>query len=218
MSNQNNRTTIKICGITNLEDARFAAGALADFLGFIFYEKSPRFVEPAQAGAIINWLEGPQKVGVFVNQPLDDVNRIAKETGIDLVQLHGDESPEYCSLVEKPVIKVIHIMEETVPHILKHQIEQYSSVCEYLLFDTKIDGLWGGTGKTFDWNMLNDAGIEIPFFLSGGLNASNIKEAINAVSPTVVDISSSLEAEPGIKDFTKIEKFMNEMQALETNE
>ncbi|MEX0609106.1 MAG: phosphoribosylanthranilate isomerase [Balneolaceae bacterium] len=218
MTESNQRTKLKICGITNLEDARFAAGALADYLGFIFYEKSPRFVEPAQAGAIINWLEGPQKVGVFVNQPLDDVNRIAKETGIDLVQLHGNESPEYCALVDKPVIKAIHIMDETMPHLLKHQIEQYSSVSEYLLFDTKIDGLWGGTGKTFDWNMLNEAGIEIPFFLSGGLNASNIKEAISAVSPTVVDLSSSLEAEPGIKDFTKVEELMDIMRTLEQDE
>lgn len=215
MSNQNNRTKIKICGITNLEDARFAAGALVDYLGFIFYDKSPRYVDPAQAGAIINWIEGPQKVGVFVNQPLDDVNRIAKETGIDLVQLHGSESPEYCGLVDKPVIKAIHITEDAVPYLLRQSVERYAEVADYILFDTKIKHLWGGTGETFDWNLVKDIAEEIPVFLSGGLNNSNVKEAIKTVSPAVVDISSSLEAEPGIKDFTKIETFMNEMRIID---
>jgi phosphoribosylanthranilate isomerase len=215
MSNQTDRTKIKICGITNLEDARFAAGALVDYLGFIFYEKSPRYIEPAEAGAIINWIEGPEKVGVFVNQPLDDVNRIAKESGLDYVQLHGDESVEYCELIEKPIIKVIHIQEETVPYLLKHQIDQYTEVADFLLFDTKIDGLWGGTGTSFDWDMLTEAEIEIPFFLSGGLGAENIKGAVETVQPYAVDVSSSLEQKPGLKDFEKIETFMDEMRALE---
>lgn len=215
MSDQKERTRIKICGITNLEDARFAAGALVDYLGFIFYEKSPRYIEPGEAGAIINWLEGPEKVGVFVNQPLDDVNRIAKETGLDYVQLHGEESVEYCELVEKPIIKVIHIQEETVPYLLKHQIEQYSKVADFLLFDTKIDGLWGGTGTSFDWDILNDADVELPFFLSGGLSRENIKQAIETVRPYAIDVSSSLEAKPGLKDFSKIEGFMDELNSLQ---
>jgi phosphoribosylanthranilate isomerase len=218
MNKSTERTKIKICGITNLEDARFAAGALVDYLGFIFYDKSPRYIDPAEAGAIINWIEGPEKVGVFVNQPLDDVNRIAKESGLDYVQLHGDESIEYCELVEKPIIKVIHIEEETVPYLLKHQIDQYEEVADFLLFDTKIDGLWGGTGKSFDWNMLNEASIDIPFFLSGGLNADNVKEAIETVQPYAIDISSSLEQKPGLKDFEKIETFMDEMRAIETQD
>ncbi|MAL16368.1 MAG: phosphoribosylanthranilate isomerase [Balneola sp.] len=217
MSNNTERTKIKICGITNLEDARFAAGALVDYLGFIFYEKSPRYIEPGEAGAIINWIEGPEKVGVFVNQPLDDVNRIAKETGLDFVQLHGDESVEYCELVDKPIIKVIHIEEETVPYLLEHQIDKYSKVAEFLLFDTKIEGLWGGTGKSFDWNMLNEASIDIPFFLSGGLNAENIKEATETVQPYAIDVSSSLEQKPGLKDFEKVEIFMDQMKTIETN-
>lgn len=215
MSKNKERTKIKICGITNLEDARFASGALVDYLGFIFYEKSPRYIEPGEAGAIINWLEGPQKVGVFVNQPLDDVNQIAKQTGLDFVQLHGEETPEYCSLVEKPVIKVIHIEEESVDYLLKHQVEQYSEVSEYLLFDTKIDGLWGGTGKSFDWSIIKDMDISIPFFLSGGLNSENVKEAIQTVQPYAIDVSSSLEQKPGLKDFAKIEVFMDEIRALE---
>lgn len=212
MTDISEKTKIKICGITNLEDARFAAGALVDYLGFIFYEKSPRYIEPGEAGAIINWIEGPQKVGVFVNQPLDDVNRIAKETGLDYVQLHGDESVEYCGLIEKPIIKVLHIEEETVDYLLKHQVEQYAEVADYLLFDTKIEGKWGGTGTTFDWNILKEIGDEIPFFLSGGLNVENIKEAIESVQPYAVDVSSSLEQKPGLKDFGKIEAFMDEIR------
>jgi phosphoribosylanthranilate isomerase len=209
---------IKICGITNLEDARFVAGTLVDYLGFIFYEKSPRYVKPAEAGAIINWIEGPEKVGVFVNQPLDDVNRIAKETGLDYVQLHGDESPEYCELVDKPIIKVIHIEEETVGYLLKHQIEQYTDVADFRLFDTKIDRLWGGTGKSFDWKIINEIGMEVPFFLSGGLNEGNIKKATETVQPYAIDVSSSLEEKPGKKDFRKIEAFMDEFRAIETDE
>ena len=211
------RTKIKICGITNLEDARFAAGALVDYLGFIFYEPSPRYIEPGEAGAIINWIEGPEKVGVFVNQPIDDVNSIARQTGLDYVQLHGDESPEYCELVDKPIIKVIHIEEESVDYLLKHQIQQYADVADYLLFDTKIDGLWGGTGKSFDWSMITDLDVDIPFFLSGGLKAENIKEAIETVQPYAVDVSSSLEHKPGLKDFGKIETFVDEIRALEEN-
>lgn len=218
MTEQSDRTKIKICGITNLEDARFASGALVDYLGFIFYDKSPRYIEPGEAGAIINWIEGPEKVGVFVNEPIDDLNIIAKQTGLDYVQLHGDESPEYCELVEKPIIKVLHIEEESVDYLLKHQVEAYAKVADYLLFDTKIDGLWGGTGKSFDWSMITELDIDIPFFLSGGLNAENIKVAIETVQPYAVDVSSSLEQKPGLKDFGKIEAFMDEIKLLETKE
>lgn len=208
------RTKVKICGLTTLEDARFASGALADYLGFIFYPDSPRYVEPAKAGAIINWIEGPQKVGVFVNQPLDDVNSIAKQTGIDLVQLHGNESPEYCELVEKPVIKVFHISENTLADELNADIEPYMNVIEHILFDTKTKELWGGTGKTFDWNILAEISSDKPFFLSGGLNAENVEIAIKTVQPSAVDLSSGLEESPGLKDFDKIERFFDVMRDL----
>lgn len=208
------RTNVKICGLTTLEDARFASGALADFLGFIFYDGSPRYVEPAKAGAIINWIEGPEKVGVFVNQPLDNVNTIAKQTGVDLVQLHGNESPEYCELVERPVIKVFHITEGKTAGELKQEIAPYEEVAAYFLFDTKTDGLWGGTGKTFDWNILKDLTNDKPFFLSGGLNPDNIVKAIETAKPTAVDLSSGLEESPGLKDFDKIERFFDVMREI----
>ena len=203
---------VKICGITTLEDARFASGALADYLGFIFYEKSPRFIEPAKAGAIINWIEGPLKVGVFVNQPLDDVNEIAIRTGINLIQLHGDESPGYCDMINLPVIKTFHVTKDTMPEELEMEMATYMNVADYLLFDTKIDGLYGGTGQTFNWKILRDLEIDKPFFLSGGLNSKNITEAVRIVAPDVVDLSSGLEESPGLKDFDKIEHFFDVMR------
>ena len=203
------RIKVKVCGITKLQDARFVAGALADFMGFVFYEDSPRHVTPAKAGAMINWIEGTQCVGVFVNQPLDDVNMISRQTGIDLVQLHGNENPDYCSLVDKPVIKAIHIKEGDSTFDLNQRIEPYHDQVDYLLFDTKVDDKWGGTGQSFDWSILNEVTQGLPYFLSGGLNPDNIREACKQVKPYAVDVSSGLESEPGIKDFAKIEAFMN---------
>ena len=209
-----NRTEVKICGITTLEDARFASGALADYLGFIFYSESPRYVDPAKAGAIINWIEGPKKVGVFVNQPLDDVNSIATQTGIDLVQLHGNESPEYCNLVDLPVIKAFHVSDGSSSDELKERVEIYRECTEFFLFDTKTDSEWGGTGKTFNWKLIRDISGEHPFFLAGGLHAGNVEQAIKEVNPSVVDLSSGLEEAPGLKDFKKIEEFFDVMRDI----
>ena len=208
------RTKVKICGITSLEDARFVSGALAHYMGFVFYEESPRQVSPAKAGAMINWLHGPDCVGVFVNQPLDDVNMIGRQTGIDYVQLHGNENPDYCSLVDKPIIKAIHVEEGDSSADLNRRIEPYLDYVEYLLFDTKIDRQWGGTGQVFDWSILDEVAQGVPYFLAGGLNAENIREACRQVHPFAVDVSSGLEAEPGTKDFDKVEAFMEEMRDI----
>lgn len=212
MSNSDEQTKVKICGITNLEDARFVSGALAHYLGFIFYEESPRYLEPSKAGAIINWIEGPKSVGVFVNQPLDDVNMIGRQTGLDFVQLHGEETPEYCELVDKPVIKAIHVRKGDTPDSLQERIQPYLQSVDHLLFDTKTENLWGGTGESFDWKLLDEITGELPFFLSGGLNPENIRQACTSVQPYAVDISSGLEAKPGIKDFDKVEAFMDEIR------
>lgn len=208
------RTRVKICGLTTLEDARFAAGALADYLGFIFYPESPRYIDPAKAGAIINWIEGPEKIGVFVNQPLDDVNSIARQTGIDMVQLHGNESPEYCSLVERPVVKVFHVPEGKTSQELASEVSLYRENADFLLFDSKTGDKWGGTGKTFNWQLLHDISEDKPFFLSGGLNAGNVKDAIQTVSPMAVDLSSGVEESPGLKDFDKLEQFFELMREI----
>ena len=208
------RTKVKICGLTTLQDARFVAGAHADYMGFIFYEKSKRYIEAGQAGAIINWIEGPECVGVFVNQPMDDVNMIATQTGIDLVQLHGNESPEYCDLIDKPVIKAFHIDQDTTTDSLQKAINPYLNKVDYLLFDTKVENAWGGTGKSFDWKVLDNLPDEVPFFLSGGLSPENVRQACETVHPYAVDISSSLELEPGIKDYDKVEAFFESMDEI----
>jgi phosphoribosylanthranilate isomerase len=209
-----NSTKIKICGLTNLEDARFASGLFVDYLGFIFYDKSPRFIDPAKAGAIINWLEGPEKIGVFVNQPLDEVNSLAKQTGLDYVQLHGSETPEYCELIEKPIIKALHITLDTTKKSLAAKVNDYKDVADFFLFDTKVGDQWGGTGQTFDWDIIKDV-TDKPFFLSGGLNSDNVKSAVETVNPYAVDISSSIEEEPGLKDLEKMEEFVLAVKPVE---
>lgn len=209
-----NSTKIKICGLTNLEDARFASGLFVDYLGFIFYDKSPRFVDPAKAGAIINWLEGPEKIGVFVNQSLDEVNSLAKQTGLDYVQLHGSETPEYCELIEKPIIKVLHITLDTTKKSLEGKVNDYKDVVDFFLFDTKVGDQWGGTGQTFDWDTIKDV-TDKPFFLSGGLNSENVKSAVETVNPYAVDISSGIEEEPGLKDLEKMEEFVLAVKPIE---
>jgi phosphoribosylanthranilate isomerase len=212
---QNNRVRVKVCGLTSLEDARFASGALADFLGFVFYEESPRYIDPAKAGAIINWIEGPLTVGVFVNHALDDVNMIASQSGLDIVQLHGNESPEYCRLIEKPVIKVFRVNDETDPDSLRGEVELYLEDVDYLLFDTKSESAWGGTGKTFDWSLIKDLSVDLPVFLSGGLNPDNVKKACRTVQPWGIDLSSGLESSPGLKDFDKLEQLFDRMREVE---
>lgn len=209
---KNKRPKVKFCGITSLHDARFASGAMADYLGFIFYDESPRYLDPAKAGAIINWIEGPKFVGVFVNQPLDDVNMIAKQTGVDYVQLHGKENCDYCQLVEKPIIKTIHVAKDDAASDLKARIEPFADCVDFLLFDTKVGGKWGGTGQSFNWSLLEDVAGELPFFLSGGLSSGNIRAACRKVQPYAVDVSSGIEAEPGVKDYDKIESFMEEIR------
>ena len=211
---EDERTQVKICGITNLPDARFVAGAQADFVGFIFHEDSPRYIKPAEAGAIINWLEGPRPVGVFVNKTTDEVNAIATQTGIELVQLHGNESPEYCQLIEKPIIKAISVGPEATPEELFNRVESYAPFVEYVLFDTGHKTLWGGTGEVFDWEVLKDLTNDLPFFLAGGISVDNVRAACRAVHPFAVDISSGVESEPGTKDFGKLSDLFEEMREI----
>lgn len=211
---EDTRTRIKICGLTKLEHARYASGAMADYLGYVFWDKSPRYIKPSEASAIISWIEGPENVGVFVNQSLDDVNEIATLTGIDYVQLHGDETPEYCQLIEKPIIKSFRIKADTTRDELESMIEPYKGVVDYFLFDSYDKSAQGGTGKKFNWEILKDWDDEYPFFLAGGLSADNIRKAVDEVKPYAMDISSSLEAEPGVKDFDKMDAFFEEVRRI----
>lgn len=203
---------IKICGITNVEDAQNAMTFGADAIGFIF-AKSPRGVEPQTAKSIIDKLKGNiLKVGVFVNEELDKVTKIIDYCGLDAVQLHGDESPKYCSqLKDRQVIKAFRIKDDTslIP------IPRYKDVFAYLL-DTFSDQSYGGTGRTFDWNLAIKAKtFGKPIILSGGLGLSNIEEAIRVVRPYGVDTSSSIETEPGKKDSKQMKELISVVKSLD---
>lgn len=214
MQNDDYRTRIKICGITKLDDARFASGAMADYLGFIFSDKSPRYVDPEVAREIISWIEGPETVGVFVDHPADEVNEVIEKTGIHYVQLHGDESPEYCAIMDRPIIKAFRIKTGMTEQDILEMIKPYERTVEFFLFDSFDEAQHGGTGKQFDWNSVREVSKKVPVFLAGGIGTLNVRRAIKLVEPYAVDISSSLELAPGIKDFDKMNDLFDEMREI----
>ena len=194
---------VKICGITNLEDALFAAEAGADALGFVFYAKSPRCIAPDRAREIILRLPPfVTKVGVFVNEELDRVREIMAYCHLDYAQLHGDEPPEQVAALAPRVIKAVRVR-------LAADIErlaQYRAVA-YLL-DTYHPTKHGGTGEAFDWELAVEAKSHGPIILAGGLTPDNVAAAIERVQPYAVDVSSGVEAAPGIKDYQKVQCFI----------
>lgn len=204
---------LKICGITTLEDARFCAGAGADFLGFIQYPDSPRYVAPEQARAIIEWVYGPQTVGVFVDETAETINQVVDAVGFDLVQLHGDEPPEVCKQVDRPVIKAFGVSADDTPDTLRRRLDAYRDVVAYVLLDTRTPQ-HGGSGRTFNWDLARSLSASFPLFLAGGLNAANIADAVRTIEPLGVDLSSSLESTPGTKDFDKLTAFFETFDAL----
>jgi phosphoribosylanthranilate isomerase len=207
-------TRVKICGITTLEDARFCAAAGANYLGFIQHRESPRYVDPKHVEKIGEWVHGPQPVGVFVNTPPDEVNRIADTAGFALVQLHGDESPEECRAIERPVVKAFRVKHDASVEHLRRLIAPYEDAIDYLLLDTYHTDLWGGTGESFNWRVARDLSSELPLFLAGGIDADNVERAVESIRPYAVDLSSSVESSPGAKSFDKLEKFFDRFQAV----
>ena len=208
-------TKIKICGITRLEDARYAAAAGADYLGFIQYPKSPRYIEPPQAKAIIDWVYGPQSVGVFVNEEPEAVLAAADAAGFALVQLHGHETPEACALVRehgRAVIKAFHVMHDASTEQVRALLEPYAGAIDYVLLDTHHTSLWGGTGESFNWRLVRDLVPEYDVFLAGGIGAHNVEDALR-MRPFALDLSSSVEQAPGIKDFDKLGAFFDAFHA-----
>ncbi|NNF58070.1 MAG: phosphoribosylanthranilate isomerase [Rhodothermaceae bacterium] len=207
------RTKVKLCGITRLEDARYAAAVGADFLGFIQYPDSPRYIEPAKAKEIIEWVVGPEPVGVFVNQAPEAINARCAEVGFRLAQLHGHESPEDCAAVEVPVIKAFRVQHDASSEQLRYLIEPYRDVVDFILLDTHKTSLWGGTGESFNWRLARELASEYDLFLAGGIDAENVAEAIATMRPYAVDLSSSVEASPGVKDFDKLADFFDAYHA-----
>lgn len=210
-------THIKICGITNLADARYASGAGADLLGFIQHEDSPRYVEPKLARDIIDWIHGAQPVGVFVNTPVEEVNRISELAGFEWVQLHGSETPAECDAIERPVIKAIRVFPGTTASEIEMALAAYADVVDRFLIDTGSDAAAGGTGDVFDWNLLSDLDIPCPWFLAGGLNPDNVAKALARLDPFGVDVASGVEEAPGRKDFDAIDRFVEAVRGSVAN-
>ena len=197
-------TQIKICGITNLEDALCAAACGADAVGFIFHEASPRYIAPEWAKKIIAALPVELvKVGVFVNRNAEEVMQMVKDCGLDLIQLHGDESPEYCRrFPPEQIIKAVFLRTpEELRALVAYDIRAF-------LADFREAGRYGGTGKRADWGLAKILGKTHPLILAGGLAIGNIREALLAIEPCAVDINSGIEKAPGIKDHDKLRRIV----------
>jgi len=203
-------TLIKICGITNLNDAHAAVAAGADALGFNFYKPSPRYIAPETAREIINTLpDSIFTVGVFVNESSPEaVRSIASQAGVEAVQLHGDESPDYCRALNS-VIKAFAVSDS---FDIK-QLESYE--VDAVMLDTKHNRLRGGTGRVFDWSIAQQVSQLVPrLYLAGGLSPENVTEAIEMVQPFAVDACSSLEDKPGIKNHERMRIFVNKVRSV----
>ena len=200
------RTRVKICGITRRQDAEFAAEMAADAIGLVFYHASPRAVSIAQARQIVAGLPHfVSVVALFVDADVAEVQQCFDALPIDVLQFHGDESPDYCEQFDKPYLKAIRMREGVE---LVAIAEQYASACA-LLLDSYQAGVPGGTGQVFDWSMIE--AIDKPIILAGGLNVDNVASAIQQVKPYAVDVSGGVEMSKGIKDQAKIRAFMQEV-------
>jgi phosphoribosylanthranilate isomerase len=198
---------VKVCGITSYRDASMALSLGADALGFNFYARSSRYITPVAARRIVHRLPPfITKVAVCVNADVCEVAEWARRAGVGVVQLHGDETPEYCrSIAGLELIKTLRIGEGYQPVGL----ETYP-VSAFLL-DTRHPGQYGGTGKAFDWRLAAAIRTRRPLILAGGLRAENVADAIRAVRPYAVDVCSGVESAPGKKDRSKLLAFMSEV-------
>lgn len=194
---------VKICGITNYEDALNAAAYGADALGFMFYSKSPRYADKEIVRDICRSIPPfISTVGVFVNDVPDNINSIAEFCGLDAVQLHGDESPDFCSQITKKVIKAFRVRDRD---IIK-DIQRYK--LDLVLLDSYSEEIYGGSGFTFDWEIAMDIKKSVKIVLSGGLNCDNVLTAARQIRPYAVDVSSGVENSKGKKDNIKVKRFI----------
>jgi phosphoribosylanthranilate isomerase len=199
---------VKICGITNLEDAIMCETSGSDALGFIFYNGSKRYISPDTAREITKSLSPfTMKVGVFVNETIENINKTAVEVKLNVVQLHCDEYPERINNISIPVIKAFRVNDNFNYGILENYPDSY-----YLL-DTYSNTGYGGTGKIFNWGKIPTK-YKSKIILAGGISIENLEEIYTIVRPAGIDLSSSLESEPGKKDKEKVKKFFNKLNEL----
>lgn len=205
-----------MCGLTRMEDAKAAIDAGVDALGFIFFRKSPRYIDPERAKAIINQLPPfVDVVGVFVDKKRSEVEEIIQYCGLGYAQLHGNESPKYCERLgwhaaPCQVLKVFRVSAE----LKEDMIEPYNECVKGFLLDTYVKENFGGTGKCFDWSLIKTLNLKKPFMLAGGLTVENIGQAIELAHPYGVDINSGVEKVPGIKDHQKIREIVQAIRGL----
>lgn len=198
---------LKICGITRLEDALLASDLGVDAVGFVFYEKSPRYIKPQDAALIIKQLPPFMSVvGLFVNPSQEEIDGTLEVCALDIIQLHGDESPAFCMQQKRRVIKALAIAEDKD---LK-RVADYG--CAVLLDAKAPDGVYGGVGKQFDWAMLHDLQHGFPLLLAGGIDEGNIAQALQLRDWYAVDVSSGVESAKGVKDRVKMKALCNIMQ------
>lgn len=205
-------TRIKICGITRVEDALAAARSGADAIGLVFYQRSPRHVSIAQAKLLAGTLPPfVTIVGLFVNAEAAFVREVLANVPLDLLQFHGDETPEYCAQFSRHYLKAIRV---------KAGVDLLQCAADFggargLLLDAHVEGIPGGTGSAFDWALIPGK-LPLPLILSGGLDADNVAAAIEQVRPYAVDVSSGVEASKGIKDAAKVAAFINEVTRVDS--
>ncbi|MFZ5522855.1 MAG: phosphoribosylanthranilate isomerase [Pseudomonadota bacterium] len=201
-------TRVKICGLTRVEDALAASHSGADAIGLVFHRHSPRYVSIYLAARLATALPPfVSVVGLFVNADASSVRDVMDGVPLDLLQFHGDETPEYCAQFRKPYIKAIRV---------KAGVDLLQCAARYhgakgLLLDAHVEGIPGGTGTGFDWTLI-PGNLSVPVILSGGLSEKNVATAIKQVQPYAVDVSSGVEAAKGIKDAAKIARFMQEVK------
>ncbi len=206
------RTRIKVCGITRLEDALAASRLGVDAVGFVFYPKSPRYIEPMRATAIIRELPPfVSAVGLFVNPTQQEINQVLGTCPIGVVQLHGDETPEFCQAQPRRVIKAVPV--RTADDLKK--AGHYD--CPILLDALAPAGVYGGTGETFDWSLLKGFTHDYPLTLAGGLNIDNVQDALSVRQWFALDVSSGVEQAPGIKDGDKMQAFVDAVNAAQSD-
>lgn len=204
-------TRVKICGITRAEDAQAAAASGADALGLVFYAKSPRHVTLQQARQVARAIPPfVTRVGLFVNSGKDEVQEALREAALDVLQFHGEESPEFCAQFGRPFLKAIRV-KAGVDLV---QCAACYAGAQGLLLDAFVEGTHGGTGLSFDWGLI-PRGLPLPVILSGGLDAGNVAEAIRQARPYAVDVSSGVEAAKGIKDAAKVAAFISEVRRID---
>lgn len=197
---------IKICGITNFDDGLFAAEHGADYLGFIFYSKSPRYIDPVKSAGWITKLEKVRKVGVFVNEDIEGIMDAVKLCNLDVVQLHGDETVEDILVLQDFGIEVWKVFSLKCNSDVETAL---ASAADRVLVDSVTTTEYGGTGKVCDWHLAAELAAEREMVLAGGLNPDNVAEAVSAVHPYALDVSSGVEQKPGKKDLKKLEAFLN---------